>query len=176
MTVTKKPSTTAPPTVTATKAPKRGDRGLSTSILVGVAIAGAAIGLIGVGLAIWAICRRKRRKEQGPEKLDGNGAERADASRGAEMSVVVPVELDPHAKIVEADDGERRPEMDSNNIRAELEGDHSQFGRLDYFEEPLTPVPDTPIENLTLGPMDHYTVSTDTLPTPATPVTPRFNV
>ena len=172
---TKTPSSTTPPQTTSTSPSNSQDGGLSTSVLVGIAIAGVAIGLIGIALAVWAFLRKKRRREHGPVKLDDSSGSFEDVAR-KEMSVAEPVELDPYSRIVEADNGLQRPEMDSTNIRAELEGDHIHIGGLKEFEEPLTPVPETPIENLTLTSLDHFAMSTDTLATMATPVTPRSNV
>ena len=84
-------------------------------------------------------------------KVDDSSSRSADNLR-REMSFAgsaqTPVELDPYATIVEAGDGMRPPEMDATTIRAELEGD-VVYGQQD-FGPPLTPVPSTPIENLTL--------------------------
>ncbi len=80
-----------------------------------------------------------------------------------------PVELDPYAKIVEAGDGMRPPEMDSMNVRAELEGD--SLHAHPWADEPLTPIPDTPLECLTL---DDSQMATLTML--GKPVQPRDNV
>jgi hypothetical protein len=144
---------------------------LSNGALAGIAIACAVFGVISLGVALWVCLRRRKQKESIAMKLD-ELENNSDYSLRREMSmgtsIQTPVELDPSAKIVEADNGLQRPEMDSMNVRAELEGDaiHPY-----HFETPLTPVPDTPLDCLTL---DSIRIPTPT--TPGFPVLPRNNV
>ncbi|KAK5174729.1 Cell wall synthesis protein kre9 precursor [Saxophila tyrrhenica] len=150
--------------------------GISTGALAGIAIAGAAIGILGIGLALWVCLRGRRRRETAAMKLASEDGNDSDDNLRREMSFAPssqlqtpPAELDPYATIVEAGDGMRPPEMDSMNVRAELEGDseHSHY----WQDEPLTPVPDTPVECLTL---DNH--GRAVLGMPGTPVQPRYNV
>ena len=164
---------------TATRVPGNGpsnsqDSGLSTNILVGIAIAGAAVGVIGISLAIWAFLRKRRRKERGV-KLDDNSDPSIEVAR-KEMTVATPVELDPYARIVEADNGMPPAEMPSNNFRAELEGDSTHGEVCGSPVVPLTPVPDTPVSTMTLGTGTMGTWRSMTMDTLESPVTPRDNV
>lgn len=106
------------------------------------------MGIIGIGIALFACLRWRKRKEVVELKTDTDFNTSSDMLR-REMSLATPpqppVELDPYATIVEAGDGMPPSEMDSMNVRAELEGDY-----IPHFGPPLTPIPMTPIENLTL--------------------------
>jgi hypothetical protein len=179
-------STTTQPTLTVTTTPtgvtRVGDTSvspndgssISTGALVGIAIAGAALGLLGVGIALWVCLRRRKQKEVVAEKLAAYGSSSEDSLR-REMSMSTsvlhsppPVELDPDSRIVEASDGRPPPELDNMNVRAELQGDMVHR----YHEEPpLTPIPDSPIDCLTLE-----SQRTPTPTAPGFPVLPRNHV
>jgi len=166
-------ATSAPTNAPNNGSTQQNNSGISTGALVGIAIAGAAIGIIGIGLALWVCLRRRKGSKVGDIKLGSDDGNQSDDHLRREMSMVTPphapVELDPYAKIVEAGDGMRPPEMDSMNVRAELEGD--SLHAHPWADEPLTPIPDTPLECLTL---DDSQMATLTML--GKPVQPRDNV
>lgn len=181
VTVTQEPSTTSTPQNGGSgKSDNSG--GLSSGALVGIAIAGVAVGLLGFGVALWMCLRRKRRRDSGMVKLDNNSDLSAEVFR-KEMTVTTPpVELDPYSRIVEADTGTPPAEMPSTNIRAELAGDFMHGQDKPRPDSILTEVPQTPISPMTLGhgTMDSMRLNLSELnltpETPGTPVTPRDNV
>lgn len=181
MTVTRSSPATSTPSNGSGSSQDTG--GLSSGVLAGIAIAGVVVGLLGLGFGLWMCLRRKRKKDNGIVKLkDENSDLSAEVFRKEMTATTPPVELDPYSRIVEADQGIPPVEMDSTNVRVELEGDSMHMADVGRPDTPLTEVPPTPISPMTLGtgtwdsmrfPLRDPTITPET---PGTPVTPRDNV
>lgn len=181
-------TTTSPPTTSSI--PSNGDSsggGISSGALVGIAIAGVVVGLLGLGLTLWVCLRKRKRKDKGAASGDDTSDLSAEVYRKEMVVSTPPVELDPWSRIVEADHGNPPAEMDSMNIRAELEGDSTPICGLGRSNSHLTEIPPTPISPMTLGTGTMGNGTWDSMryglpdpvitpETPGTPVTPRDNV
>lgn len=184
MTTTLSHSATSTPSHTS--APSDGSGGLSSGVLAGIAIAGVVVGLLGLGFGLWMCLRRRKRKDGGAVKIDDENSDIPGEVFRKEMTVMsAPVELDPHARVVEADHGMPPAEMDSMNVRVELEGDSVHKPDIPRPDSMLTEIPQTPISPMTIGTGTIGTGMWDSMrfplpdPTPTapgTPVTPQSNV
>ena len=107
-------------------------------VLVGVGIAVAAFVIAIIGFGVWIFMRRKRR-----HSIDNPFDDKNEVALSKQPSVTTLSELSTEGRVVvvEAGDGQPPPEMDSNQIRAELPGDYVyEGGDLGSGGVPLTPV------------------------------------
>ena len=173
-------------TSTSSYAPTSGSNsgGLSSGVLVGIAIASFVVGLLGLAFGLWMCLRRRKQKDRGSVKIDDDNSDLSAEVNRKEMTVTTPpVELDPYARIVEADHGVPPAEMDGMNVRVELEGDPVEPDHKSGIPRPdsmLTEVPQTPISPMTIGTGTWDSMRMplpDPTPTaPGTPVAPFSNV
>lgn len=177
-------SSSAIPSASSSSAPLNINTGeLSSGVLAGIAIAGVVVGLIGIGFGLWMYFRRKRRRDAKSIRLgDDNSDLSGEVFRQEMVATTPPVELDPYARIVEADHGTPPVEMDSMNVRVELEGDSVHAPDIKRPDSSLTEVPPTPVSPMTIGtgtwnsmryPLPDPIITPET---PGTPVTPLSNV
>lgn len=123
------------------------DGSSNNSMLIGVGVGVAVFVTAVIALGVWILMRRKQRQRRGADFDDKD----IFAKKHPSVSVTTLTELSTEGRevFVEAGDGLPPPEMDSNQIRAELPGDYvyegSELGTptgdiADMFLPPLTPI------------------------------------
>lgn len=119
----------------------------NNSMLVGVGVGVAVFVTAVIAFGVWLLMRRKQRQRRVADWDDKDVL----AKKQPSVSVTTLSELSSEGRevFVEAGDGQPPPEMDSNQIRAELPGDYvyegSELGTptgdiADMFLPPLTPI------------------------------------
>lgn len=152
-------SSTAPYQTVTVTAPTSGETGhpastlpdsghsSNNSMLIGVGVGVAVFVTAIIAFGVWILMRRKQRQRRGADWDDKDIL----AKKQPSVSVTTLSELSSEGRevFVEAGDGLPPPEMDSNQIRAELPGDYvyegSELGTptgdiADMFMPPLTPI------------------------------------
>lgn len=124
--------------------------GPDTGVIVGAVVACIAFLFAIIGIGIWIFIRRKRRCV-GAAHLD----DKDELGKQPSVSVTALSELSAEGRVVEMGNGVPPPEMDSNSVRAELEGDcgyepSEMLGTPVGTLSPLTPIAPS-ISEETLG-------------------------
>lgn len=131
------------------KTPDSAHQQSNNGVLVGVGVAVALFITALIGLGVWIFMRRRRRRRVEDPFDDKNAL-------GKQPSVTTLSELSNEGRVVfvEAGDGQPPPEMDGNQIRAELPGDYVyEGGDLGTGGVPLTPIASSINGEETLDPM-----------------------